>query len=94
MADYREAADAIDSAVAELRADPGAVAVVAALDQAWAAVTGLGGALIAAALVRELAEIERCHRSGERSSPRLEAYQLTADLALLMLARRGESILE
>lgn len=87
------AAEAIDSALAELRGVPGAIAVLAALDQAWAAVSDLEGGLVAAVLARELVEIERCHRLGIPSSPRLEACQLTAEIALL-IARRDESIPE
>ena len=94
MAGYRAAVEAIDSALAGLRGDPTTVAVVATLDQAWAAVSDLDGGLVAAALAREVAEIERCHQLGRRSSSRLEACQLTADIALLMLARRDESVLE
>jgi hypothetical protein len=92
-AGYRVASNAIDCALAELRCGPGTVAVVAALDQAWAAVSDLNGGLTAAVLARELAEIERCHRLGKPSSPHLEACQLTTEIALI-LAYRDESLPE
>jgi hypothetical protein len=80
--DLRVAVEQISVALDELRAGPVGGAVLAAIDQAAAAVAALGPDMTVLCLRRTLLEIEACHRDGLTTSPRLEIALSAVRLAL------------
>lgn len=86
--DVEAVAAALDGVLTALRGHPGDVAMVAALDQARAAVADVDDELTRGIVARMLTEVERCHRVGAASSPRLEAWCRTPNVALYIASRR------
>lgn len=80
--DLRAAVEAVAVALAALRAAPGAVAVIGAVDQAGAAVAVLEPDLTRQVLQQLVVTIEHCRRAGLAESPQLEIARRAAAAAL------------
>jgi hypothetical protein len=82
MEELRRAALAVDQAVIALRQEAAAAALLAALDQAHAAVHQLPRGLTEQALSALLQEIEEHRRRGCRDSPALQTHIRIARIAI------------
>ncbi|QJY51154.1 hypothetical protein [Pseudonocardia broussonetiae] len=80
--DLRAAVEAVAVALDALRAAPGAVAVIGAVDQAAAAVAVLEPDLTGQVLQQLVLTIEHGHRVGLAHSPQLERAYRAAAVAL------------
>ena len=80
--DLRAAIEQVGVALDALRAAPAGAGVLAAVDQAAAAVAALQPDLTVLSLRRTLLEIEMCHRAGLTDSPSLDIALSAVRLAL------------